>query len=547
MKNSYPINVLAYYDFSDETNYQIDVSGKNNNIEDLKVDKGQEPIIININENRDYRQNSIHIINNNSIVTNKEELYYLSLLNLVQQIKSYSNFTLSGWFFSSYSDNKQTIFSLTNKNDKNIVVKLEIYKYNLIFNINNGISEIKINYENLLLNSWNHFVINIGENGNYLYLNGNKIDNYELGNNEDSLSINELNINTFNFGCCEYIFDNNTIYEDCLLDCFLADIIIFNNKIENELIQDLYKNNYGYDIYVLMGQNNMLGHALINNKIDNPDRDDLINGKVFQFPFDINWEDGNTIIEARNPLDHITTIEGGQNGEKDGKMGLWKTFAENMLTKLSFRRKMLLVPLSKSGTSFSRNNWNKGDPIYEASIKTINKSINTHSLNKLVGILWHQGESDIYNDNYLEDLTNMYNNLKIDIINYDSGIKFVLGEIKMGGLVELENKSKIFNNNLRKFVNIQNNTFLVKTFETEKLFDGSLHFDSSSLRNIGIKYAECFDKNYIPNSETVLDDDTFSDISDIDELELLNSDDEDNEIITFSSFQDLLVKKIKLA
>jgi hypothetical protein len=454
-------------------------------------------------------------------LVNDNALHYLKLDNLLDEIKETNNFSISGWFYSQNIIEKQTLLSFSNKNNNNIELILYIENEKLIFLFKNKEDLEDIQFKittHIITNKWYNFILSFDNNGNNFYLNNKHITNYEIGNSVNNNPIKDIHIDTFNIGCSEYIENGITNYNNRLLNCFLSDIIIFNTSINLELVKYLYEDNYGYDIYLLMGQSNMIGRAPIQSGID--DNYQNIKNKVYQFPFDKNWMDGNDIIEVRNPLDHITTVPGGTDGEINNQTGLWKTFSENIINNSSLRRKILLVPLAKGGTSFSNNNWNKGNEIYNSVVHTINNSYQTHPLNKIVGILWHQGEGDIYNENYLDNLNNMYNSLKEDILGFTDDIKFVLGEIKRIDTLDHVNKSKKFNNNLRKFVNQNNNTFLVKTFDDEKVFDG-IHFDTKSLRSIGIKYANYFTEDY--NNELLeIESDYYSEDSDIGEWEINN-------------------------
>ena len=58
-------------------------------------------------------------------------------------------------------------------------------------------------------------------------------------------------------------------------------------------------------------------------------------------------------------------------------------------------RKILLVKAAEGGTTFVDNHWGVGDEFYEGMIKMTNVALGLNPENRLLALLWHQGENDI--------------------------------------------------------------------------------------------------------------------------------------------------------
>lgn len=59
-------------------------------------------------------------------------------------------------------------------------------------------------------------------------------------------------------------------------------------------------------------------------------------------------------------------------------------------------RKLLIVYAPVGGTGFARGQWNMEGNLYKRMIEMTNDALGLHKDNKLVALLWHQGESDSF-------------------------------------------------------------------------------------------------------------------------------------------------------
>lgn len=269
------------------------------------------------------------------------------------------------------------------------------------------------------------------------------------------------------------------------------DINIVNNFHDRFTLQTNAEGNVpsdeGYDIFILMGQSNMVGRGKLEKGID----DDYSKTKhVYQFPYDANNSGsatqpnitGSKIIPAKQPLDFISETKGGSYGEKSNRISMWKGFVEN-LNKTD--RKILLLPLAKGGTSL-KVDWKPGKPIYKGAVSAINRSIELNPNNQIKAILWHQGESDSFEpETYTDKFNNFYEQLLKDTpITRD--IPFIIGGLK-------SKYHKTFNPVLENLPeHIKGNLAYVSPSGT-KTFDKT-HFDAASLRLLGKKYAQVFNE-----------------------------------------------------
>ena len=301
----------------------------------------------------------------------------------------------------------------------------------------------------------------------------------------------------------------------------------------------------------------MLGRAQIVKGID--DNYSLIKDKVFEFPFDINnnqkieadgsiWETdlvGSIIKPARNPLDHITSLvnprytRGGlteiDRSDSKNSTGLWKTFSEDIIKVTPSSRKILIVSGAKSGAGFSTGALNRGDPIYNASVKLLNKALETHPLNRLCAILWHQGETDANLDFYDTLLNRTLADFKLDIPQYNDTVPFILAGIGSLSAKKIDGKASNkpdapvgnsdsrdnINNLMKKFIKGGDNRYYVDIDDLklirvipewdgdksgDKWRDDTSHFNTESVRLLGKRYAIQYIKSLTnPNKRAISD------------------------------------------
>lgn len=226
------------------------------------------------------------------------------------------------------------------------------------------------------------------------------------------------------------------------------------------------------DIYLLIGQSNMVGFSGDGTRNSTPGGPDETNPRIRQLNVTANNQ--NTIfveqsdftsvgsnvaapsfIEAEDPL-HIALDPTSTSGKSENYIGLGLTFAKQALANTT--SDIILVPAAWSGSAFCANDqgppgqWNAQDTndpalgntwLFDRAITRANFAIQTTG-GILRGILWHQGESDA-NDacapSYAANLERLVQELRINITadarggelrRNDSNIPFIVGTMSRG-------------------------------------------------------------------------------------------------------------------
>lgn len=224
------------------------------------------------------------------------------------------------------------------------------------------------------------------------------------------------------------------------------------------------------DVYLLIGQSNMIGFGGDGTKQAGPGEPDEVNERIKQFnvtrnsefevflndsdytDLDKNFRDPR-ITNAIDPL-HIPVDEFTMNKAED-YIGLGLTFAKQALPATS--KNIILVPAAWSGTSFCDTSvapahWNAletSEPhhgntlLFDRALARANHALN-FSGGILRGILWHQGESDANTEcaaRYEYNLQTLVQELRTRIIpdmrgtaarGPDSDVPFVVGTMSRG-------------------------------------------------------------------------------------------------------------------
>ena len=138
-----------------------------------------------------------------------------------------------------------------------------------------------------------------------------------------------------------------------------------------------------FDVIVLAGQSNGEGHGI--GDVDNPYHS---NPDVWFLNNDFYLNESFTITPA---------TERARGNEVQSNFGL--TFAEEYIKsgRLSAGRRLLIVRAAVGGTGFLDGRWGMTDDLYLCMIDMIQTAISLNPKNRLVAMLWHQGETDIMN------------------------------------------------------------------------------------------------------------------------------------------------------
>jgi len=218
-------------------------------------------------------------------------------------------------------------------------------------------------------------------------------------------------------------------------------------------------------LYLLIGQSNMAGRAPI------PDdaKGDIENCYLLN--------DQGEWSPASNPLNRYSSIRKDLEMQK---LGPGYSFARTMLAQAP-DVSLGLVVNAKGGSKI--DSWQKGERFYEEALARVRIAQQSGTLK---GILWHQGESNYEDQDYLPKLIQLIADLRADL--NDKNLPFVVGQI---------NGIKLINDQLSMLPESVPFTDCVS-------FDGLVaqdkwHFDSESQLELGIRYADAMQAVFAKN------------------------------------------------
>ena len=229
-----------------------------------------------------------------------------------------------------------------------------------------------------------------------------------------------------------------------------------------------------FDIILIAGQSNTHSGLGLDKSIDTP------HDSVYQLG---RFGDNDLkLIGAIEPLDHHT--------KGDAKIGFGLTFAKELVNSKLSKNKVLLVPCGYGGSSFRANQWNKGDYLYEDAVMRVNYLLKKNSNNRLLAVLWHQGESDVGQSNFQGNLDHFIEDIREDL--GDKELPFILG----GMVPYWVNKNQkridqqlILQNTRLRIKNVgyvdPNLPFVIEKNNNEV---DEIHYDASGQRELGRRY-----------------------------------------------------------
>lgn len=155
----------------------------------------------------------------------------------------------------------------------------------------------------------------------------------------------------------------------------------------------------GYDIIFVAGQSNGEGNGqgeseYMPNLVSS---DELVDTN----PISIYEKDGKTVLDIVVPV--VWTIRKAQERVANGKpfADLSLAFADMYEKKyLKANRKVLIVKTAVGGTGFSKKQWGVGNILSNRALE-MTASVTENKNNKVVAILWHQGEHDAFEQAWL--------------------------------------------------------------------------------------------------------------------------------------------------
>ena len=207
-------------------------------------------------------------------------------------------------------------------------------------------------------------------------------------------------------------------------------------------------------VYLLIGQSNMAGRSPLG-------QDDMA---VIQGCYLLNGED--RWEPAKNPLNRYSTVK-KENTPIEMNPGY--LFAKTLLEHQQ-DISLGLVVNARGNTSIEE--WAKGTSLYNEAIR---RTRIAQKAGALKGILWHQGENNANDANYLEKLTALIANLRNDLD--EPNVPFIAGQV---------NGQSPVNDLIAKLPEAMTGTGFVSSVG----LTGDIHFDAKSMKLLGQRYAE---------------------------------------------------------
>lgn len=457
-------NVRAYYDFPDAPNITRDVSGNSRTAVNSGCTASTE------------RGGSITL----NGTSNSMELWNAEYANL-------NDVTVSCW--ARYSDGVSARVAFSFCRNQTGVSDWLIYAINGVLAAGvrvNGVFQLHLQTTQLFNdNNWHHCVFTTGRRGNTFWVDGVAVTNYLAGSSATIATVRDIAPTHATIGANRF----NTAVTSWFSGG-ISDVLICNQQLTHADVQRLYMDDYGYDVYPFIGQNNAVGWTTQQTGVD-----DVYTGvsRVDQYMMDSNVTPatgaiigaGYTVAPATNPINFSTTLNSGRPANSTG---MWRTCFEALQPSLlPRRRRILMLPLAAVATGFRSRNWNRGDVLYTTAVNVINHVMSRHSFNTLRGIIQSLGERDADDQNAVfgNAMLAMYQGFLNDIPAMDNSVPFVATGIRgsLAGATWITN----LNTYLSGFTTGALNYAFVDV--SDLTIRDSYNFDLASYRTLGTRVA----------------------------------------------------------
>jgi len=210
-------------------------------------------------------------------------------------------------------------------------------------------------------------------------------------------------------------------------------------------------------VFLLIGQSNMAGRAHLEDEDRGP-----IEGTLL-------LNDKGTWEPATNPMNRYSTDRKSLGMQR---IGPGDGFARKM-REAKPETTIGLIVNARGGTAIEL--WANGKPLYDHTIERLRKAGQT----KIDAVLWHQGESNSNDPQYIEKLVKLVETLRKDL--GDPNLPFIAAKVY---------GNRPVNDHIAKLPEHVKGTAVVSAEELE-VFDG-VHFDRDSQKILGQRYANAY-------------------------------------------------------
>lgn len=220
------------------------------------------------------------------------------------------------------------------------------------------------------------------------------------------------------------------------------------------------------DVFLLIGQSNMAGRA----PLEDSDREAVPGVSLLNA--DGKWE------PAQSPLNRFASNRKVLSMQR---MGPGDGFIRR-LRALRPDRTIGLIVNARGGSRIEE--WGEDQPYYVNTLKRWKRA----GRPKIAGILWHQGEGNANDPDYLDKLAKLVARLRSDL--NDPAVPFVAGEVY---------GDRPVNKLIGKLPETVDRTAVVSV-ESLNVFDG-VHFDRKGQLTLGARYADAWIRLTAPQSD----------------------------------------------
>ena len=252
-----------------------------------------------------------------------------------------------------------------------------------------------------------------------------------------------------------------------------------------------------YDIIIQAGQSNAVGYG-----VGEIDKEYEIDDRIIYLYDKREIEKTETGLFIKPEEDFPYVIDVAKEREICGYMrsDFSLSFAKEYIGKglLGKGRKLLIVRTAVGGTGFKQGNWSEQGFLFLRLKDMVDYALSLNSKNKVVGLLWHQGENDAGEGfapaKYYEKISFILNFVRN---RYGAEIPFVAGDF----VNEWKNKNleicEPIVNEIRRVVNDNKKSGFVETCDllsnNQKTGNGDdIHFCRQALYELGERYFKVY-------------------------------------------------------
>ncbi|MDY2841862.1 MAG: sialate O-acetylesterase [Candidatus Borkfalkiaceae bacterium] len=268
--------------------------------------------------------------------------------------------------------------------------------------------------------------------------------------------------------------------------------------------------NNKFDIIIVAGQSNAEGNGI------KKDDKETISDKVYQIA-DKNYigtkvlDDGKVIIDMVYPTEMVfekahERVDANGNKFADFSETFAKCYIDGGYLKKG--RKVLIIKTAVGGTGFARKEWGVGSILFERLNLMVDYGLSRNKENRIVALLWHQGEHDSFENAELgvkERYNFYYEHFKEQMLafrkKYGKDIPVIAGEMADSWAELFENKAKCdavekATKDLCREIgkaSVASSEGLLSNDDAFKNGD-NLHFCAESVYELGRRYYSLFEK-----------------------------------------------------